>query len=214
MAQSLEELSSIYSEASELGLTSLGVAQPHSLQHAPGSGGGGRGGIQQQHGQLMSRMMLADQHQHQHQQAHTTAASSSSHHAAVMRPASAVASTVVIADAGVVTTEQQQQQQLSAASEVDLGPGQRGERGGVQGGEEEAAGAGVGELVMEECVETEEDEGDTMDGREMDYDSDQVSILIHKSNKLASLLFNLVISKQQCNSSTTCMYLGRYYYSC
>lgn len=29
MAQSLEELSSIYSEASELGLTSLGVTQPN-----------------------------------------------------------------------------------------------------------------------------------------------------------------------------------------
>ena len=32
MAQSLEELSTIYSEANELGLTSLGVTQPHSLQ--------------------------------------------------------------------------------------------------------------------------------------------------------------------------------------
>lgn len=32
MAQSLEELSSIYSEANELGLTALGVAQPHQMQ--------------------------------------------------------------------------------------------------------------------------------------------------------------------------------------
>ena len=32
MAQSLEELSNIYSEASELGLTALGVSQPESEQ--------------------------------------------------------------------------------------------------------------------------------------------------------------------------------------
>lgn len=31
MAQSLEELSSIYSEASELGLTTLGVTQPEVM---------------------------------------------------------------------------------------------------------------------------------------------------------------------------------------
>ncbi|ORU95003.1 MAG: hypothetical protein A6F71_10215 [Cycloclasticus sp. symbiont of Poecilosclerida sp. M] len=51
--QSLEELSSIYSEASELGLTPLGVGQPQQVQdiihhstagasQRPGGGGDGR----------------------------------------------------------------------------------------------------------------------------------------------------------------------------
>ncbi len=33
MSQSLEELSNIYSEASELGLTALGIPQPHMLDN-------------------------------------------------------------------------------------------------------------------------------------------------------------------------------------
>ncbi len=100
MAQSLEELSSIYSEASELGLTSLGVTQPHSLQH-------------QQHGQHLRGMMVLQQ-----QQQHSTGTTGS------VGAAVPAGGARVMGDGGGLGDQQQEQLQQHQQQEEVGGGGE------------------------------------------------------------------------------------------